>query len=96
MFHLLLYILQEMETDKNEDEDKKKKGEVLFCGTCITYIRVIRQKKRLIPLLLCSSSKVRLHQGQREDHDASGAGETGDCRLQGDHHRRKSPPSMQR
>lgn len=64
MIHHLLYILQEMETDKNEDEDKKKKGDVLFCGTCITYICVIRQKRRLIPLFLCFSSKVRLHQGQ--------------------------------
>lgn len=96
MIHHLLYILQEMETDKNEDEDKKKKGEVLFCGASITYMRRIRQKRRLMPLLLCFSSKVRLHQGQREDHDASGAGETGDRRLQGDHHHRKSPPSTQR
>lgn len=30
MIHHLLYILQEMETDKNEDEDKKKKGEALL------------------------------------------------------------------
>lgn len=51
MIHHLLYVLQEMETDKNEDEDKKKKGEVLLCGTCVTYIRPIRQKRRLIPLL---------------------------------------------
>lgn len=45
MIHHLFYPLQEMETDKNEDEDKKKKGDVLFCGTCVAYIRVIRQRE---------------------------------------------------
>lgn len=82
-----------METDKNEDDEKKKKKGKVF-SFCVASVYVyddvyiyIQKKPNFSSLSF--SSKMWLHQGEWEDYDASREGETRDCCFQRDHHRCK-------
>lgn len=78
---------QEMETDKNEEAEKKKRKFLFLTLKSVCQQTTMKGKS----WFLLFSSKVWFHQGKWEGNDASGEGETGDRCLPRDHHHSESP-----